>query len=36
MKIWDILREILLNEVKLEKLGISGTTINSIKKSLIA
>ena len=32
----DILHEILLNEIKLKKLGISETTINAIKKSFIA
>ena len=32
----DILHEILLNETKLEKLGISETTVNAIKKSFIA
>ena len=32
----DILHEILLNEMKLKKLGISETTINAIKKSFIA
>ena len=32
----DILREILLNEIKLKNLGISETTINTIKKSFIA
>ena len=32
----DILHEILLNEIKLKKFGISETTINAIKKSFIA
>ena len=31
----DILHEILLNEIKLKKFGISETTINAIKKSFI-
>ena len=32
----NILHKILLNKIKLKKLGISETTINAIKKSFIA
>ena len=32
----DILHEILLKEIKLEKLGISEIAINAIKKSFTA
>ena len=36
-RIWkgDILHKILLNEIKLEKLGILETKINAIKKQFI-